>query len=40
MKHTEENERFLSELKSFANSLGQHIAHNDEWTVRGFIDIF
>lgn len=40
MKHTEEKERFLSELKSFANSLGQHIAHNDEWTVRGFIDIF
>ena len=40
MKHTEEKERFLCELKSFANSLGQYIAHNDEWTVRGFIDIF
>lgn len=39
---TNENEKnlFSKELKLFAASLATQIALNDEWTVRGFIDIF
>lgn len=35
-----EKQDFLSNLKIFASCLGEHIAENDEWTVKGFIDIF
>lgn len=35
-----EKERFLKELKNFANTLQGLIAKDDEWTIRGFIDIF
>ena len=35
-----EKNDFLANLKSFAKTLGPKIAKNDEWTVRGFIDIF
>lgn len=35
-----EKEKFLKELKKFAIDLGTFIAVNDEWTIRGFIDIF
>lgn len=31
---------FAKELKNFAAALAMKIAVNDEWTVRGFIDIF
>lgn len=31
---------FAQELKEFADSLAEQIAINDEWTVRGFIDVF
>ena len=35
-----EKEKFLKALKDFAVDLGTFIAVNDEWTIRGFIDIF
>lgn len=31
---------FSKELKQFAATLQDVIAKNDEWTIRGFIDIF
>jgi hypothetical protein len=31
---------FESLLNEFANSLGKIVAHNNEWTIKGFIDIF
>ena len=37
-----ENEKaiFSKHLKEFASTLGNFIAKGDEWTVRGFVDIF
>jgi len=35
-----EKKDFSSELKCFASTLGQYISKNDEWTIKGFIDIF
>lgn len=35
-----EKEKFLKSLKGFAIDLSTFIAVNDEWTIRGFIDIF
>lgn len=40
MKNEKEKQIFAENLKSFASTLGEFIAKNDEWTVRGFIDIF
>lgn len=40
MKNQNEKELFAKNLKSFASTLGKFIATNDEWTIRGFIDIF
>lgn len=40
MSYTTEKEIFTCQLKGFANTLAMHIAKDDEWTVRGFIDIF
>ena len=40
MKNEKIKQEFLSELKKFANTLAEQIANDDEWTVRGFIDIF
>lgn len=40
MKYTEEKALFAAELKKFADTLADKIAQNDEWTIRGFIDIF
>ncbi len=40
MKNESEKEKFKGQLKDFAATLGQYIAQNDEWTIRGFIDIF
>lgn len=35
-----EKDNFLNILKDFATNLGAFISVNDEWTIRGFIDIF
>ena len=40
MKNEQEKNIFAKELKAFAASLTAKIAVNDEWTVRGFIDVF
>lgn len=40
MKYIEEKQAFLSELKVFANTLANEISKENEWTIRGFVDIF
>lgn len=40
MGYTEEKALFATALKEFAATLGEKIAQNDEWTIRGFIDVF
>ena len=40
MKNEREKALFLAQLKDFANTLSDKIAVNDEWTIKGFIDIF
>ena len=40
MDYTTEKEKFRASLKAFANSLREFIAQNDEWTIKGFIDVF
>lgn len=40
MKKEKLKQEFLSELRAFANTLAKQIAKDDEWTVRGFVDIF
>lgn len=40
MKYEIEKAIFAKELKEFAATLGEFIAKGDEWTIRGFIDIF
>lgn len=40
MNYKTEKENFRNALKNFADSLGQYITQNDEWTIKGFIDIF
>lgn len=40
MKNPIEKERFALQLKKFAATLGNFIEKDDEWTIRGFIDIF
>ena len=35
-----DKEKFLEELKIFVSTLKDEITKSDEWTVRGFIDIF
>lgn len=40
MKYETEKALFAKELKEFAATLGDFIAKGDEWTIRGFIDIF
>lgn len=35
-----EKEIFLKDLKVFADTLANHISTNNEWNIRGFIDIF
>jgi len=40
MKYEEEKALFSRQLKEFANTLTEYIAYHDEWTVKGFIDIF
>lgn len=40
MKNEREKALFLAQLKDFAITLSDKIAVNDEWTIKGFIDIF
>lgn len=40
MEYKIEKENFRNALKDFAESLGRYIAQNDEWTIKGFIDVF
>lgn len=40
MKHDAEKALFAKQLKEFAATLGDFIAKDNEWTVRGFVDIF
>ena len=40
MNNEREKALFLAQLKAFANTLADKIAVNDEWTIKGFIDIF
>ena len=35
-----EKKEFLDSLKDFVKGLSDKISENDEWTVKGFIDIF
>lgn len=40
MDYQLEKQEFLAKLKEFAETLAAHISNGDEWTIRGFIDIF
>lgn len=40
MKNEAEKALFSTQLKEFATTLREFIATGDEWTIRGFIDIF
>lgn len=40
MKNEAEKALFARQLKEFAATLGSFIAKGDEWTIRGFVDIF
>ena len=40
MKNEREKALFLTQLKEFATTLPDKIAVDDEWTIKGFIDIF
>lgn len=40
MNNEKEKVLFLTELKKFANTITNKISLNDEWTIKGFIDIF
>ena len=40
MRYAEEKVLFARELKAFAAALANEVTQNDEWTIRGFIDIF
>ena len=40
MPYDTEKERFLSALREFLTELSTKIAQNNQWTMRGFLDIF
>lgn len=40
MKNEAEKCLFAKQLKEFASTLGDFISNGDEWTIKGFIDIF
>lgn len=40
MNNEKEKVLFLTELKKFANTITNKISLNDEWTIKGFIDVF
>ena len=40
MKNEQEKATFTTQLKEFAGTLNDLVSQNDEWTIRGFIDLF
>ncbi|GHV30945.1 hypothetical protein FACS1894167_12540 [Synergistales bacterium] len=40
VKNKAMKKEFAVQLNDFAKSLGSHISQNDEWTIKGFIDVF
>ena len=40
MKDENEKALFASQLKEFASTLRDYISKDDEWTIKGFIDVF
>lgn len=40
MQYVADKITFSIQLKEFVNTLAEKISRNDEWTIRGFIDIF
>lgn len=40
MNYSEAKDTFKKELQEFANSLKSIISQKDEWTIKGFIDVF
>lgn len=40
MKYEKEKASFITQLKQFSSTLTEQIAVNNEWTIKGFIDIF
>ena len=40
MRNEAEKSLFANQLKEFAATLGDKITRDNEWTIRGFIDIF
>ncbi len=40
VKYEKEKQRFAANLKAFAGSLAQCISQDNDWTIRGFVDIF
>ena len=40
MKNEHEKSAFAAQLKEFADTLTDKIARDDEWTIKGFIDVF
>jgi hypothetical protein len=40
MHNENEKRNFSSQLENFAKSLGTFISSNNEWTIKGFIDIY
>lgn len=40
MKNKEEKLVFSGQLKGFANTLEARISKDDEWTIKGFVDVF
>ena len=39
-KYTKEKEIFFTQITEFAKTLVDYISRDDEWTIKGFIDIF
>ena len=40
MKNEHEKSVFAAQLREFADTLSDKIARDDEWTIKGFIDVF
>ncbi len=38
--YEKEKEKFFESLKTFTDSLSSKLIHDNQWTIRGFIDIF
>jgi len=40
MNNKEQSKYFLKQLNEFAKTIDKYVSYNNEWTVKGFIDIF